>query len=219
MHPRRDLYPGYDVLDKRDGPSWNAKTRDVLAERLGIGPETHRFLDDAEWTTLKAVCDRVVPQPTDRADPIPVAALIDHKLATGEHDGYRHADLPDQGEAWRRGLAALDAEARAAYGAGFHELGAWARDELLKAAEAGKLAHLAWGDMPPAKFFSGRVLADAVKAYYAHPTAWSEIGFGGPASPRGYVRMDFDRRDPWEAAEAESGREAEAFIENRRIGR
>ncbi len=48
-----------------------------------------------------------------------------------------------------------------------------------------------------------RVRADAVKAYYAHPTAWSEIGFGGPASPRGYVRMDFDRRDPWEAAEAE----------------
>ena len=42
-------------------------------------------------------------------------------------------------------------------------------------------------------------------AYYSHPHAWSEIGFGGPASPRGYVRMDFDRRDPWEAAEAEPG--------------
>ena len=42
------------------------------------------------------------------------------------------------------------------------------------------------------------------------PTAWNEIGFGGPASPRGYVRMDFDRRDPWEAAEAKPGAEAEA---------
>ena len=39
-----------------------------------------------------------------------------------------------------------------------------------------------------------------VVAYYAHPAAWNEIGFGGPASPRGYVRMDFDRRDPWEAS-------------------
>ena len=38
------------------------------------------------------------------------------------------------------------------------------------------------------------------------PTAWSEIGWGGPASPRGYVRMDFDERDPWEAAEAKDGR-------------
>jgi hypothetical protein len=37
--------------------------------------------------------------------------------------------------------------------------------------------------------------------YYAHPQAWDEIGFGGPASPRGYVRMGFNRYDPWEAVE------------------
>jgi hypothetical protein len=49
------------------------------------------------------------------------------------------------------------------------------------------------------------VLHDVINAYYAHPTAWSEIGFGGPASPRGYVRLDAGRRDPWEAAEAPSG--------------
>ncbi len=40
---------------------------------------------------------------------------------------------------------------------------------------------------------------DICGAYYSHPFAWNEIGFGGPASPRGYVRMDFNRRDPWEA--------------------
>ena len=62
------------------------------------------------------------------------------------------------------------------------------------------------------------MLHDIVSAYYAHPTAWSEIGFGGPASPRGYVRMDFDRRDPWEAAEAQPGREARARRENARVG-
>ncbi|TNC05500.1 gluconate 2-dehydrogenase subunit 3 family protein, partial [Methylobacterium terricola] len=48
MLPRRDLYPGYDVLAKRDGPSWNAKTRAVLDERLAIGPETRRFFVEAE---------------------------------------------------------------------------------------------------------------------------------------------------------------------------
>ena len=37
------------------------------------------------------------------------------------------------------------------------------------------------------------------------PDVWNEIGFGGPASPRGYVRMGFDKRDPWEAAEAKTG--------------
>jgi hypothetical protein len=37
--------------------------------------------------------------------------------------------------------------------------------------------------------------------YYSHPAAWSEVGFGGPASPRGYVRIGFNTRDPWEAKE------------------
>jgi hypothetical protein len=44
-------------------------------------------------------------------------------------------------------------------------------------------------------FFSGRVLHDVCSAYYSHPRAWSEMGFSGPANPRGYVRMCFDRRD------------------------
>ena len=59
---------------------------------------------------------------------------------------------------------------------------------------------------------------DIVRAYYAHPTAWSEIGWGGPASPRGYVRMGFDERDPWEAAEVKAGDVANARQKNRRVG-
>jgi hypothetical protein len=26
-------------------------------------------------------------------------------------------------------------------------------------------------------------------AFYSHPWAWNEIGFGGPAYPRGYMRL------------------------------
>jgi hypothetical protein len=74
-----------------------------------------------------------------------------------------------------------------------------------------------WAGLPAALFFSERLVADILAAYYAHPTAWSEIGFGGPASPRGYVRMGFDRRDPWEAVEAKPGQESTARRENRRV--
>ena len=73
---------------------------------------------------------------------------------------------------------------------------------LAAAMAEGRLRGPAWGGMPAVLFFQSRVLPDIVKSYYAHPTAWSEIGFGGPASPRGYVRLDFNARDPWEAAEA-----------------
>jgi hypothetical protein len=58
------------------------------------------------------------------------------------------------------------------------------------------------------------VLHDICGAYYSHPYAWSQIGFGGPANPRGYVRMNFNRRDPWEAVEASDGDEGNARKEN-----
>jgi hypothetical protein len=29
----------------------------------------------------------------------------------------------------------------------------------------------------------------ALAAFYSHPWAWNEIGFGGPAYPRGFMRL------------------------------
>ena len=213
----RERYPGYDVLSKRDTPSWNDKTREVIDRRLAIDPGAYCFFDAAEWLTLRAVCARIVPQPADRP-PVPLAAMIDARLHEDQGDGYRDARLPPMGEAWRRGLAALDAEAMARHDIHFHALARDRQDDLLHAMEKGELKHDAWGDMPCKVFFKQRVLSDIVRGYYAHPTAWNEIGWGGPASPRGYVRLNTDRRDPWEAAEAKPGRADEARRENARVG-
>jgi hypothetical protein len=214
----RDLYPGYDVLAKRDTPSWNEQTRIVIDRRLAIDPDEHRFFTDTEWITLQAICAHIVPQP-ERANPVPIAAMVDLKMHEDIRDGYRDARMPRMQEAWRRGLAALDAEAQAAHGAPFHALPADRQDGLLAAMQKGELRHEAWSGMPSDAFFKMRIVTDVVKSYYAHPTAWNEIGWGGPAGPRGYVRMDFDRRDPWEAAEAKPAREDEAYRENRRVER
>jgi hypothetical protein len=213
--PMPERYPGYDVLAKRHTPSWNEQTRRVVDARLAL-PREPRFLGEDEFRTLAAIAARVVPQPSDRP-PIPVAALVDHKLVSDHGDGYRHAALPPLREAWRRGLRAIDQEARDAHTQPFHRLDAPAQDAVLQAAQEGRLAGPTWQGMPSALFFSHRLLRDIVLAYYSHPTAWSEIGFGGPASPRGYVRMGFNRRDPWEAAEARDGEEAAARRENKRV--
>jgi hypothetical protein len=82
----------------------------------------------------------------------------------------------------------------------------------------GDLSGNAWDGMLCKLFFEHRVIPDITHAYYAHPVAWNEIGFGGPASPRGYVRMGLDRRDPWEAVEATSGESANARRKNLRVG-
>jgi hypothetical protein len=211
-----ERYPNYDVLAKRHTPSWNEKTRRVIDQRLAL-PREPRFLSTEAFQTLDAICARIVPQPATRP-PIPVAPLIDQKLLEDKRDGYRDYRLPPLREAWLRGLHALDVEARTMRGGAFHTLSPVEQDALLRAAQDGTLSSPAWQGMASKLFFAKHLLLDIVKAYYSHPTAWSEIGFGGPASPRGYVRMDFDRRDPWEAAEAKSGHEAEAAKINARIG-
>jgi hypothetical protein len=216
--PRRDVFPDYDVLSKRDTPSWNQQTRAVIDDRLAIDPERHDFFDDREWRSLHALCDRIIPQSPDRPGRVPIAAMVDQKVAADLRDGYRHVNLPPIQDAWRRGLAALEAEAKAAYDRSFPELQASEQDTLNRRMQNGELHDPLWGDMPPRTFFQDRIVTDLIKAYYAHPTAWSEIGFGGPASPRGYVRLDFDRRDSWEAAEARPGTEEDARAKNRRVG-
>ena len=148
----------------------------------------------------------------------PVAAMIDDKMLNNRTDGFRNHRLPRMQEAWRRGLHALDEESQARHEVRFHALAAAEQDALLALMQQGKLSGAAWGDMPSELFFRDRLLRDCVAAYYAHPTSWNEIGFGGPASPRGYVRMGFNKRDPWEAAEAKPGQEDKAQQENRRVG-
>ncbi len=213
-----ERYPGYDVLNKRNTPSWNEQTRKVIDQRLAIDPNQHRFFTDEEWPTIRAVCDRIVPQTVARPRPAPLAAMIDQKMHGNNNDGYRYAELPPMREAWRQGLAALDAEATARHRRRFHDLDPLEQDAILGAVQNGDVQDTAWNGLPPRSFFTKRVLHDIVSAYYAHPTSWNEVGFGGPASPRGYVRMNFDRRDPWEAAEAHPGREVYARKENARVG-
>jgi len=209
-------FPGYDVLAKRNTLSWNEATRRVIDRRLSLSREP-RFFSAEEWQTLSALCDRILPQPKDRP-PVPLPAFVDDKLLHDRRDGYRNAALPPQREAWRRGLAALDAAAQDLHRCRFHELNSDERDGLIRRMERGTLDGPAWAGMSSALFFKQRVIPDIVLAYYSHPTAWSEIGFGGPAGPRGYVRLRLDRRDPWEAVEASAGEEASARRANARLG-
>ena len=148
--PARNRYPGYDVLAKRLGPSWNEQTRRVITRRLAIGGEP-RFFTAEEFQTVTAIASRIVPQPRARP-PIPVASLVDDKLARGKSDGYRLAGMPREGDAWRLGLNALDAEADAAYG-DVSEACDGLQDALLARMQSGELKSPAWGSMTSKDFF------------------------------------------------------------------
>jgi hypothetical protein len=192
-------YPHYQVLAKWDSPSFNDQTRQVLIDRLQVIPR-RRFFTEQEWRLLDAIADCVVPQP-ERAEPVPITPWIDEQLFKGRGEGFRHDNMPPVGLAWRAGLAAIDAEARRRHGRGFVELDDAARGALLRAIERNEVDAALWSTVPAQRFFIDILAKTVAAVYYAHPAAWNEIGFGGPASPRGYVRLGFDERDAWEAKE------------------
>lgn len=196
---RRDRYPGYDVLAKRDTPSWDETTRRVIDERLAT-PLVPRFFTEAEWAVADALVRRILPVD---ANAVPLVALLDAKLLANHGDGFRDADMPYMREAWQRSLAALDEDARAQHqGRSFSALSGDEQDAMLRRMQDGQASAEYWRGMDPQKFFTRRVLVDVPALFYSQPAAWNELGFGGPASPRGYVRLEGNRHDPWEAVEA-----------------
>lgn len=196
-------YPGYNVLDGWSSPGWDEQTRRVVRRRLEEIPPV-RFFDGHEARTLAAVAERIVPQPDrDDAEKIPVVPWIDEKLSEDRRDGYRYEELPPQREAWRLGLRGIDEASRALFdGREFVALDPLSQDVVLNHVQRGDAPGAAWERMPAARFFESVLSLTIVKTYYAHPLAWNEIGYGGPSSPRGYVRKREGGVDPWEAQEA-----------------
>jgi hypothetical protein len=185
----------YDVLDKWHSVSFDDATRRVLARRLAPPPEP-RFFDAAAFRALQAACARLLA--TEVGKP-PIANWIDDDLAAGRGEGFRHSAMPRLEDAWRHGMAGLRAHALARHGQEFAELDAARQDATLREVQQGDVERAHFGAVDPQHFFAHLLLKAAAAHFYSEPEAWSEIGFGGPASPRGYVRLLLDRWDPWEA--------------------
>ena len=185
-------FPDFDVLGQT--AVWDEVTSAVVLRRLGPHGSLS-FFGASEESTARALLDRLLAQ--DEEPRVPVLESIDQRLAEGSTDGYRYSDMPEDGDAWRRSLAALDADARERSGRTFAEM---ARDEQGALIEDIRQREEPWHGMPPGRIFSlwTRYACDA---FYSHPWAWNEIGFGGPAYPRGYKNIGFDRREPWERPE------------------
>lgn len=194
-------YPDYNVLDKWRSPSWNEQTRKVVAQRLDEVPG-RRFFNEREWIVLESICSRLIPQPERPYHPVPITPWIDQKLHEHKGEGYRYHDMPPMEDAWRKGLNGIDEDSKARFGRGFVELTQSEQDELLTAVQKGETQSPCWAGMNVKRFFTSTLLKEVFAIYYAHPEAWSEIGFGGPASPRGYVRTGLGRSDPWDGKES-----------------
>lgn len=193
-------YPGYSTLSQQG--FWDAATRRVVGIRTEEIPPV-RFFTAEEAALMGAVLDRLIPQDDrDQYHRIPVLNYLDNRLFTGQIDGYRFEDMPPDGEAYRVGLKGIDAVAIHLHGAPFVDLGPDRQDEVLWTLHDDNppAGDEFWRTVPCDRFWL-MMMQDAVDAYYQHPWAWDEIGFGGPSYPRGYFRLENGAPEPWEVEE------------------
>jgi hypothetical protein len=201
----RDLdRPGYyaDYSTLAQQKSWDQATRTVVAERIEKIPAI-QFFSQVEAALLGAVIDRVLPQ-DDRADrhTIPILPVLDQRLYKNSLIGFRYEDMPPDQEAYKLAIQAIEEMAQARFQESFPDLTVHRQELILKSLHDGKPdpSHPIWERMPVHRFW-GMLMEDCVTAYYSHPWAWDEIGFGGPAYPRGYMRLENGLPEPWEKDE------------------
>lgn len=193
-------YAAFSTLSQQS--FWDAATRKVIIERVDNQPVLRFFnADEARFWT--AVFDHLIPQ-TDRIleRKIPILPTLDERLRLNRTPGYRFEDMPHDRDAYRLGFDAIQQDAQHQYGAEFLALPHLQQDLVLKAIHDGKpeAAAEVWKRMSVHRFWQ-LMMGDAIDAYYAHPWAWDEIGFGGPAYPRAYIRLERGEAEPWEVKE------------------
>jgi hypothetical protein len=198
--PQPGYYPDYHVLSQQ--AFWDEATRKVVLDRVHNVPPI-RFFSTEQAILMKAICDRLLPQDDrDEEHKIPVVNYIDDRLYNRRIDGYQYEDMPPDHQAHLLGLQAIDEIAQHMYAAPFINLGPLEQDTVLKTLHDNQppAAHEIWQKMSVHRFWM-LLLQDVVAAYYAHPYAWDEIGYGGPAYPRGYMRLEHGKPEPWESDE------------------
>jgi hypothetical protein len=191
----RGRFPGFDVLDQAD--QWDDVTTGVVLSRLAL-PEMLSFFGPAEVGVAAPMLDLLLAQDDDPR--VPVLALIDDRLARGETDGWHYDDMPEDGQAWRDSLAALNADARARHQADYAQVDRSQQARLLQdvqdLSDRGDRWH---GQM--AKHVWSLWTRYACTAFYSHPWAWNEMGFSGPAYPRGYLNPGINAREKFEVSD------------------
>lgn len=185
---------GLLIASRRTTPSArSALSRRALADDPQYRP---RALEPRQLDLLRAVADRLVPQPAGGR--IDLAARVDADLAAGGGDGWRPAGALSDAEAYRAGLDDL---ARA-----------WLRatdqqDEVIRAVTQGEGVPGAAMDADALRRWFEDLRVDVVREWLCHPASLARTGYDGFATGAedvafaGYDALGADLRDDWEPAD------------------
>jgi hypothetical protein len=194
---RASRFPGFDVLSQ--ARHWDQVTADAVMARIRP-PAAPRFFTGPEAACARTLLNLLTGQDEPDGElAVPVLEMVDSRLQAGETDGWRYDDMPEDGQAWRDTLAHLDADAGQRCGTLFADAPELDQLALVQAVQDLKSAD--WHGLPAAHVWS-LWTRYACTAFYAHPFAWTEIGFPGPAYPRGYKNAGVGKLEPFEVRDA-----------------
>ncbi len=202
MANREALYPVGSVRTLLRTELLTPATRAVIETRLQpAGEKSPEFFSVDEFHTLTSACARLLPA----ASPLTAkqaAHALDTRLANGHCDGWRYDTLPPDGDAYRKGLRALDENERLDGFGHFGTLPAERQDEILAAVARGESSGGAWKGLDGKRFFE-ELLTEISECYMSDPLVQEQIGYAGMADAAGWQRVGLDEREMWEPAERE----------------
>ncbi len=191
----RSHYPSFKVLDELD--AWDDHTQSIVNARLSP-PKPNRFLNAKEEELLTGICGLLMHD----SSPDVLSFVVDHideTLQSSPGESQRKAGIPAGKDLIRNGLRYLDQTSESNYSASFQTLDPTVQIEMLQSIGEGKMDPILDSNGTIQKAFFQKLMSLTIESYCSHPKIWSEIGYAGPAYPRGYVRAQLGQLDPWEA--------------------
>lgn len=189
-------YRGYDVMEQSE--HWDPHTREIVEKRISKEVISKlSFFTQIEAELLEDLCSVLLDE--KRIDILSfIINHFDSTLSSNLGESQRKKGTPTFPSLLREGLRLLEVYLLTNYKkAEFSSLSTDKQKSMINGMLRGELS---LNDPTfPMKEFAKNILSESVSALYSHPDIWSEIGYGGPAYPRGYVRSEIGLTDPWEA--------------------
>lgn len=189
-------YPSYNVMEQKD--HWDHHTQEIVTDRL-VQKQQYQLLTDVEVEIIRSLCTHLIHD--QRADIIQyVIRHIDQFISSNVGESQRKPGIPPAPQLIRDGIQAIDQLSMQRHMDHYFHLSIADQTAILSEISQAKNHNPVdvWGIIPPKELFN-MLLKLTTEAYYSHPVIWSEIGYAGPAYPRGYVRTQGGHLDPWEA--------------------
>ena len=190
-----DRFPGLDVLGQ--ARHWDQVTADAVLARTGP-PAAVKFFTEPEESCARALLNLLTGQDEPDGDaPLWRWSIPGWRRVRPTAGGTRTCPRTA-----RRGGTRWPISTGTQYercGTPFADAPQADQKALVQAVQDLKSA--AWHGLPAAQVWS-LWTRYACTAFYAHPFAWAEIGFPGPAYPRGYKNAGVGKLEPFEVRDA-----------------